>query len=105
MNNERHRRLERLIDRHLPKDLAEAPEIQPFLAALNVAFEAMDQDRRMAEHVFAVSEREYQKVLLDLERENRLKREHVARMEVALRSFVEEVAAPMGHATTKTAER
>jgi hypothetical protein len=54
----------------------------------------------MAEHMFAVSEREYQKVLLDLERENRLKREHVARMELALRSFSEDIAAPVAKGTT-----
>jgi hypothetical protein len=94
MNSERNKRLQRLIDRHLPKDLTDMAALQPFLSAMNAAFEAMDQDRRMAEHVFEVSEREYQKVLHELERENRMKREHVARMEVALRSFTDELAVP-----------
>lgn len=84
----RHTYLARLISKHLPPGLLGDPHLTAFVAALDDAFLAMERDRKVAEHAFGVSEREYQEALRKIEREDRERRRSLDQLEDALAALL-----------------
>jgi hypothetical protein len=84
----RHTYLGRLVNKHLTPAMLEDPKLTAFVEAVNDAFQAMERDRRVTDHAFAVSEREYQEALRKIEREDRERRRSLDQLEDALAALM-----------------
>ena len=66
-----HATLQRQVGRHLDERYYTDERILHFLGVISGYYNTLDRDKKIAEHVFAVSEREYQEVLADISRKNK----------------------------------
>jgi len=56
------------------------PSLDVFLQAISSHYYSMERDKRLTEHAFEVSEKEYQELLSDLRRENELKKQSISKI-------------------------
>jgi len=82
-----HRALKNQLERFFPGINSEDECFALFLEAVNNTYISMEQDKHMAEHVFAISEREYQEVLENLRIENNIKLQSINKLKEAIRSL------------------
>jgi signal transduction histidine kinase len=75
------------IAKHLPSADLQDPSMQALLRAVSLHYDTMERDKRLTEHAFEVSEREYQEILSDLRRENELKQESISKIKAATQAL------------------
>jgi signal transduction histidine kinase/CheY-like chemotaxis protein len=75
------------IAKHLPDVNLKDAGLQALLGAISLHFDTMERDKRLTEHAFEVSEREYQEILNDLRRENELKQESISKIKAATQAL------------------
>lgn len=91
----RHKLLQRLIAKHLEPGLGDDPRLQDLLEALDRTLHGMDKERELTEHAFQVSEREYQELLRQVERENRERRQGHDQLQTVLRTLLNDPSASL----------
>ncbi|SOE21729.1 Signal transduction histidine kinase [Spirosomataceae bacterium TFI 002] len=84
--NEFHPLLKRLIKKHL-QETKNTPEVDVFLEAVNRTFLSFERDKKITEHAFEVSEKEYQNVLTDLKAQYFLKEESISKIKDTLKQL------------------
>lgn len=84
---EYHRLLKNQIEKFIPGIHQNDECFALFLESVNNAYISMEQDKQMAEHVFSISEREYQEVLDNLKIENNIKIQSINKLKDAIRSL------------------
>ncbi len=75
------------IAKHLPDVNLKDAGLQALLGAISLHYDTMERDKRLTEHAFEVSEREYQEILNDLRRENELKQESISKIKAATQAL------------------
>ncbi|MFT5886362.1 MAG: signal transduction histidine kinase, partial [Arcticibacterium sp.] len=78
-----HPLLNRIIKKHFPEDINKE-DFQFFFNALSKIFMSFDRDRKITEHAFEISEKEYQSVLKSLGHQNELKKASILKMKQTL---------------------
>lgn len=81
---ERHKLLQKQIKKHVDLDEVNIEELEDFLSAINNSYASFDRDKKITEHAFEVSEREYQEVLNNLKKENELKKASIKKVKQTL---------------------
>ncbi len=84
--NEFHPLLKRLIRKHL-SEKKDVSDISTFLEAVNRTFLSFERDKKITEHAFEVSEKEYQGVLTDLKAQYSLKEASILKIKDALKQL------------------
>lgn len=82
-----HTILEKQIERFLPAGLQNNPELAVFLETVSKCYESFEKDKKITEHAFDISEREYQLVTRDLQRENEIREQSILKLKEAIRSL------------------
>lgn len=82
-----HSILENQIERFLPAGLLSNPELAVFLETVSKCYESSEKDKKITEHAFDISEREYQLVTRDLQRENEIREQSILKLKEAIRSL------------------
>lgn len=77
MNQPLHKILLRQMNKYLPENMKEDGSLTEFLNSVNEYYYTFDRDKRIAEHAFAVSEREYQEVVLNLQQQYEIKQKSI----------------------------
>jgi signal transduction histidine kinase/ActR/RegA family two-component response regulator len=86
---EYHRILKNQIDRFFRGRNLDDECFALFLESVNNTYVSMEQDKQMADHVFSISEREYQEVLEDLRVEMNIKLQSINKLKEAIRTLAE----------------
>jgi signal transduction histidine kinase len=81
---EMHPLLAKQITKHLGEEALANPEFQSLIKIVSASYESYDRDKKITEHAFEISEREYQDVLQDLKKENDLKKESIEKVKQTL---------------------
>ena len=68
--NELHIVLQKQLAKHLPERYVQDTEILNFLGVISRYYTNLERDKKMSEHAFAISEKEYQEVLADISQKN-----------------------------------
>ncbi|GAB4035886.1 PAS domain S-box protein [Spirosoma gilvum] len=76
--------LARQINRYLPQELQQLPELTKFLEAVQQSYLAYERDRELTERAFAISEKEYIELHARLKRELEVKKLSVQKLEEAV---------------------
>ncbi|MDB5193921.1 MAG: response regulator [Segetibacter sp.] len=79
--------LEKQIKKLLPESLVEEKLIKVFLEAVSNSYGNFEKDKRLAEHAFAISEKEYQEVTRHLQYENDIKNQSIRKLKEAIISL------------------
>ena len=79
-----HKLLEKQIRKHLPPQFSDNSELQSFFAAISAYYITFDRDKKIAEHAFSISEKEYQEVLADLKGQNEIKQKSIQELKEAV---------------------
>ncbi|MDB5246374.1 MAG: histidine kinase [Segetibacter sp.] len=82
-----HTVLEKQIKRLLPEHFAADPSMKVFLAAISTTYGNFEKDKRLAEHAFAISEKEYQEVTKYLQHQNEIKNQSIRKLKEAIISL------------------
>ena len=69
-----HSILEKQIRKLLPENYQVDAVMQELLNTISSSYQAFDRDKRLADHAFEISEREYQKVNADLQAQNDIRK-------------------------------
>ncbi len=85
-----HKLLEKQLIRHLDKRIAEMPELDRFIKAVNDSYESFDRDRELSAHAFKISEFEYQEVNESLRVESELKKQSIQKLKIALSKITDD---------------
>jgi signal transduction histidine kinase len=80
---ELHSGLKRTIKKYFPEDV-EKELFSDFFEAISKSFVSYERDRKITEHAFEVSEKEYQSVLKSLKDQNELKKASIIKMKQML---------------------
>lgn len=67
-----HKLLQKQLKKYLPAQYLDDEQINVFLSVVSDCYHTFDKDKKMSEHAFAISEKEYQSVLNDLKEQNEL---------------------------------
>ncbi len=76
--------LEKQIKKHLPEHLVHNQELAPFLGAINDYYSTFERDKKIAEHAFAISEKEYLNAVADLKSQYALKQQSIRELKIAV---------------------
>ena len=82
-----HSLLKKQIAQFLNNDLVNNPDLTAFLDAVNKNYHSFDRDRKITEHAFDVSEKEYQLVNKDLQRQNEIRQQSIVKLKQAIRAL------------------
>ncbi len=82
-----HKILEKQIERQLPAALREDATIKDFLDTISKCYDSFEKDKKISEHAFDISEREYQIVTQDLHEQNEIRKESIKKLKKAIRSL------------------
>jgi signal transduction histidine kinase/CheY-like chemotaxis protein len=84
---EYHKVLERQIKKLLPETYLNNPELSPFLLSISNAYNTYEKDKKISDHVFAISEKEYQEVTNNLNEQNQIKNKSILQLKSAIKSL------------------
>ena len=76
--------LERQITRYLPERLSTDPGLEKFLKAINDYYTSVDRDKKMSDHAFAISEREYRELYENTRAQNEVIRQSIQHLREAI---------------------
>jgi signal transduction histidine kinase/CheY-like chemotaxis protein len=83
-----HKLLEKQLSKNLPPHFYnESEAIQNFLTAVSNAYYTFEKDKKISEHAFEVSEREYQEVMQDLRIQNEIKQQSILKIKDAIKAL------------------
>lgn len=82
-----HPLLEKQISKFLPKQLLQDETIQNFLTAVNSSYSGFERDKKISEHAFSISEKEYQEVTRSLQQQNMIRLQSIVKLKEAIRSL------------------
>lgn len=84
---EYHSILSKQIKRFLPEQYAQDEALRAFLESVSNSYNSFDKSKKITEHAFAVSEREYQEVNRDLLLENEIRLRSISEIRKAISSL------------------
>lgn len=84
--NDFHPLLKRLLKKHL-NEIENSSELNVFLEAVNRTFLSFERDKKITEHAFEVSEKEYQGVLADLKTQYSLQEQSISKIKDTLKQL------------------
>jgi signal transduction histidine kinase len=79
-----HPLLAKQIAKHLGEDAINHPAFDSLIKAVSSSYESYERDKKITEHAFEISEKEYQDVLQNLKKENTLKKESIEKVKQTL---------------------
>jgi len=79
-----HHTLAAQVKKHLSEPGLPGPVLDAFLQSVSSHYYSMERDKRLTEHAFEVSEKEYQDLLSDLRRENDLKQQSISKIKAVI---------------------
>jgi len=82
-----HKVLEKQIGKLLPGKFLEDGVFEQFLKAVNDAYLAFERDKRLSDHAFSISEKEYQEVTGDLQQQNEIRQQSIKQLKAAIISL------------------
>ncbi len=82
-----HNILEKQIEKFLPAEYLKDGVINTFLETISKCYESFEKDKKITEHAFDVSEREYQIVLQDLQQQSEIRKQSILKLKAAIRSL------------------
>lgn len=82
-----HSILEKQIGRFLPAQYREDATVKVFLETISKCYESFEKDKKITEHAFDVSEREYQIVTQDLQEQNEIRKQSISKLKEAIRAL------------------
>ena len=89
-----HKALKRQIEKYLNPEQLKDPQMADFLKSVSNYYNCYERDKKFSEHAFEVSEREYQKVVQDLKKQNELKDQSIFMILNMIRSLDASVETP-----------
>lgn len=75
-----HKALLKQIDKFFPDNIKDDERFLPFLESISKMYSLYEKDKKMSEHAFEISEKEYQSVLFDLNRQDEIQKESIQRI-------------------------
>jgi len=84
---EYHSILEKQFRKFLSTSLQENEEVKKLLDAISKSYHAFDRDKKLADHAFEISEKEYQKVNTDLQAQIDIRKASIIKLKEAIRSL------------------
>ena len=90
-----HSILSKQIKKLLPEKYLADPELHDFLESVSNSYYTFEKSKKLSDHAFAISEREYQEVNTDLYKQNGIMQQSIAEIKKAIRSLSPESAATM----------
>jgi len=82
-----HRVLQKQIDKKLPVELISDEKVKAFLSDVSNYYETCEKDKKISDHAFAISEKEYQEVVVDLKNQNDIKHKSILRLKEAIHAL------------------
>lgn len=82
-----HSLLQKQIAQFLPAEEASNEALAKFLSAVNSSYASFDRDRKITEHAFDVSEKEYQRATKDLQAQNDIRTKSISKLKEAIRAL------------------
>ncbi|MES2725490.1 MAG: response regulator [Bacteroidota bacterium] len=82
-----HKALEKQISKFLTSEHLGDQNIIAFLDAVSKYYNTFERDKKLSEHAFEVSEREYQKVVLDLKKQDDINKQSILKIKQLIRSL------------------
>lgn len=82
-----HSLLKKQISQFLNDSLENNPDLASFLDAVNKSYSSFDRDRKITEHAFDVSEKEYQLATKDLQRQNEIRQQSIYKLKQAIKAL------------------
>ncbi len=84
---EYHYLLKKQIAKLLPEKYLQGDTLRQFVEVVNNAYNGFDKAKKLADHAFDVSEREYQQVTTDLREQNTIKQNSILKLKEVIRSL------------------
>ena len=75
------------INKFLPEKYRQDEAINIFLETISKCYDSFEKDKKITEHAFDVSEREYQIVTQDLHEQNEIRKKSILKLKEAIRSL------------------
>lgn len=82
-----HKVLEKQIAKLLPGKCPEDADFKAFLAAVSNAYTAFERDKKISDHAFSISEKEYQEVTGHLRQQDMIRQQSISRLKAAIVSL------------------
>ena len=82
-----HNILEKQIQKFLPSEYLKDGVINTFLETISKCYDSFEKDKKITEHAFDVSEREYQIVMQDLQDQSEIRKQSILKLKAAIRSL------------------
>ena len=82
-----HSILEKQVAKFLPPGYLEDEAMQLFLDTVSKCYASFEKDKKITEHAFDMSEREYQVVTQNLEEQNEIRKQSILKLKAAIRSL------------------
>ncbi len=79
-----HKLLEKQTARMLTKELLEQESVRKFLELINNSYNNFERDRKISEHAFSVSEKEYQELAQHLREQNQVRLQSIVKLKKAI---------------------
>ena len=81
------RALQKQIQKFIPEELRNDERLMPFYQSVSNLYATYDKDKKISEHAFEMSEREYQKVLSDLRERDEILKKSIKRINTLIQSL------------------
>jgi len=82
-----HKVLERQISKLLPEKYLGDEQIVRFLSTVSNSYQTFEKDKKMSEHAFSVSEKEYQELTKYLRQQNQITHQSIVQLKEAIKSL------------------
>ena len=79
--------LERQLAKFVPQEFLDNPTLKPFYDAVSEYYYSIERDKRISEHAFTISEREYQEVVADLRQQNHVIHQTIQQLKEAIEAI------------------
>ena len=88
--------LQRQIQKFLPESFQQNPELTPFLEAVSKLYTNYEKDKKISEHAFEVSEKEYQIVFNNLKEQDKIQKTSIQRIKNLIQTLNNNVSSSTG---------
>jgi len=82
-----HKVLERQVSKLLPESYLQDEHILKFLSTISNSYNTFEKDKKISEHAFAISEKEYQELTKYLREQNDIRHQSILQLKEAIRSL------------------
>ena len=89
---EMHKVLQKQISKYLPEKYWSDAEMQVFFSMISGYYTTVERDKKVTEHAFAISEKEYQTVVADITRKNTILHDAMLKLKEAIATLQPEAA-------------